>query len=87
MGAALATIAAIEVNSIFGPVEELHTYGSPRVGDDGFSSFVSVRLKKIWRVVHNRDLVPHVPLVSQNYHHVPREVLFDEEMRKYEVCE
>lgn len=86
MGAALATIAAIEVNSIFGPVEELHTYGCPRLGDTNFAGFVNLRLNKIWRVVHNRDLVPHVPLISQNFQHPPIEVLFDEEMKNYQVC-
>jgi predicted lipase len=58
-------------------VKELHTFGSPRVGNNAFSMFVQQRVKTIWRVVHNRDIVPHVPLQNQNYHHVATEIFFD----------
>ena len=78
LGGALATIAAIELHSKITSISELHTYGSPRVGDINFSMFVKTRIPNSLRVVHNRDIVPHVPLISQNYHHISFEVLFDE---------
>jgi hypothetical protein len=86
LGGALATIAAIEINTQGEKISELHTYGSPRVGNADFAMYVKTRLPNSLRVVHNRDIVPHVPLLSQNYHHVPFEILFDEEMRKYQIC-
>ena len=43
-------------------------------------------MPKSLRVVHNRDIVPHVPLLSQNYYHIPTEILFDEPMIGYKIC-
>jgi len=71
LGAALATIAAIEIHTNGGKISELHTWGSPRVGNSYFAQFVKTRLPNTLRVVHNRDIVPHVPLISQDYHHLP----------------
>ncbi len=48
--------------------------------------FVKNRIERIRRVVHNRDLVPHVPLMSQDYHHTPYEILFTEDMGRYQIC-
>jgi hypothetical protein len=86
LGAALATFGAIEVHTQLEHVSELHTWGCPRVGNDAFAQFVKMRILTL-RVVHNRDIVPHVPLVNQNYHHFSTEVLFDEPMRQYRLCD
>jgi hypothetical protein len=48
--------------------------------------FLKTRVSNIFRVVHNRDIVPHVPLISQNYYHPSFEILFDEDMNKYKIC-
>jgi triacylglycerol lipase len=58
LGAALATIAAYEV----GNVQALYTYGSPRVGNVPFAQVFSEADIAHYRVVHHKDVVPHVPI-------------------------
>jgi hypothetical protein len=48
--------------------------------------FIKSRLPSVVRVIHNRDIVPHVPLESQNFYHPPYEVLFNEDFTSYQVC-
>lgn len=38
-----------------------------------------------YRVVHNRDLVPHLP-PDFGYKHAPYEILFDKEFKNYTIC-
>jgi hypothetical protein len=33
MGGAIATVAALDINSIFGKVNKFYSYGQPRVGN------------------------------------------------------
>lgn len=61
LGGALATVAALEIQLRYKLVSELHTFGCPRVGNQGFSMYLQTRISSIIRVVHNRDVVPHVP--------------------------
>jgi len=49
----------------------LQTFGGPRVGDQNFVRYLTQKVTKIRRVVHNKDIVPHVPLISQNFIHPP----------------
>ena len=37
-------------------------FGQPRVGDLAYSNFAKTILPESWRVVHNRDIVPHLPM-------------------------
>jgi len=57
------------------------------VGDINFAKFAISRIPNTFRVIHDHDIVPHVPLVSQNFHHPPFEVLFDANMQKYRICD
>jgi triacylglycerol lipase len=71
LGAALATVAA---NLLCADQPEglgirgLYTYGSPRVGDNGFGRRITV---PVYRFRNNTDLVTHVPL-GLVFHHVGR---------------
>jgi hypothetical protein len=58
LGAALATLAA----ELHGGRETLYTFGSPRVGNEEFSTGHAQRVSATWRLVHDRDLVTRVPL-------------------------
>lgn len=68
LGAAMATIMAsrchkhLEVN----PVEELYTYGSPRVGWPTYCDSLGVTHHR-W--VNNNDIVTRVPLALMGYRH------------------
>ena len=54
LGAALATLCA----SRYGNVQGVYTFGSPRVGNEGFKEKLQA---KIYRVVNNDDIVARVP--------------------------
>jgi hypothetical protein len=58
LGAALATLGAIEAVSEKLPVRGLYTYGSPRVGNTGFAA---LEPRRAFRFVHGEDMVPKVP--------------------------
>ena len=61
LGAALATVAANLCSDAFGALglKGTYTYGSPRVGDDGFCRRIP---GVVWRFRNDSDLVTHVPL-------------------------
>jgi len=61
LGAALATLAAnlcSDQPKQLG-LKGLYTYGSPRVGDEGFGKRIPC---KVWRFRNNSDIVTHVPI-------------------------
>jgi len=66
LGAALATLGAHDAVAS-GKVDVvaqnvvLYTYGSPRVGNPYFAFALDKAIPNIFRVVHYKDLVPHVP--------------------------
>lgn len=54
----------------------LYTYGQPRVGNEKFSKTLRGLIAHTWRVVHKRDIVPHLPPKMFKFHHLSREVWF-----------
>ena len=52
------------------PDVQCYNYGSPRVGDPGFSAFAGTMMTDSWRVTHYKDCVPHVPEQALGYKHV-----------------
>ena len=65
LGAAMATICASRIEE-FVWVNELYTFGSPRVGT---RSFVKGIKTTHWRFVNNNDVVTTVPLALMGYKH------------------
>jgi hypothetical protein len=64
LGGALATIAAFDaVTSYNLPAQQaiLYNFGSPRVGNFELASAIEKAVPQIYRLVHWRDLVPHLP--------------------------
>jgi len=39
----------------------IYNYGQPRVGDGTYAGFVNGKIKELYRTVHAKDMVPHVP--------------------------
>lgn len=82
LGAALATLAALRCSGRAATADllhTLHTFGSPRVGDEAFTAAFAARLReRTYRVVNNEDLVTRVPTRTQGYDHVGALVYIDE---------
>jgi hypothetical protein len=50
------------------------------------AQFMKTKLDNIYRVVHYKDLVPHLPFEWLEYMHPPYEIWFTEDMKEYKVC-
>jgi triacylglycerol lipase len=76
LGAAMATICAYRCkkSSIVGDPQELHTFGSPRVGCKKYIRHAHVTH---YRWVHNNDIVTRVPPALMGYRHCGDEIYFD----------
>ncbi|XWS35600.1 hypothetical protein CRYUN_Cryun20dG0011100 [Craigia yunnanensis] len=63
LGAALATLAANDINSNFGnaPMVTVISFGGPRVGDQSFRCQLEKSGTKILRIVNSDDLITKVP--------------------------
>ncbi|GMT11364.1 hypothetical protein PFISCL1PPCAC_2661 [Pristionchus fissidentatus] len=92
LGGALAAMGAIRVakNKIH-PVENIvfYTFGEPRTGDQQFANLLD-SLVQGYRVVHNKDLIPHTPFTSMGYMHHRSEVFYENNMSpgsSYVVCQ
>lgn len=78
MGAALSVIVGVEMKLKYNKVVEIHNVGCPRVGNVNFAQFVQTKVDRVLRVVHNRDLVVHLPPVEFGFHHPAHEIFWDE---------
>ena len=55
----------------------MYTYGCPRVGNGNFARYLHGIIPQMYRVVHNKDLVPHVPPEDFNFFHSAYEIFYD----------
>lgn len=77
-GAAISQLIAMEL-SARNIESSVYNFGQPRIGDIDYSTFVNSYIKTIWRVTHNRDIVPHIPFsTALNYYHSCREAFENE---------
>jgi len=82
LGGALAALCALDLRATHLKDREvgLYTFGEPRVGNPEFSDFFSEKLPTAYRLVHQDDIVPHLPpygrdvLLLTNFHHHSTEV-------------
>lgn len=76
LGAAMATICAYrcKASSIAGDLQELHTFGSPRVGCKRYVRHAQITH---YRWVHNNDVVTRVPPPWMGYRHCGDEIYLD----------
>ena len=70
LGGALAQLTAMElVHS--GYSVSMINFGQPRVGESNYAAFSNTKLPNQYRVVHNKDMVPHNPTSTWplNFYH------------------
>ena len=72
LGGALASLAAADLRSEGYP-SALYTYGSPRVGNDAWTDFVTAQPGGNFRVTHGSDPVPRVAPVLLAFRHISPE--------------
>lgn len=88
LGAALSTLLAFDIiNELDNyKLKYLVTYGSPRVGNNYFSSNMNSYTYISYRITHYYDSVPHLPTESMGYQHISNEIWYNEENSKYDIC-
>lgn len=70
LGAALATLCALEFERQKFPIAGVYTFGSPRVGNAAFCKIYDDCLNDItFRIVNQNDIVPRVPPLLNGYRH------------------
>jgi predicted lipase len=78
LGAALSIIAAIRIKAQYHKKTVIHNFGSPRLANPALAHYINARIDTIYRVVHNRDIVPHLPPLAFGYQHPAYEVFWNE---------
>jgi len=87
LGAALAQLAAISFKMDNPSITtHVYSYGTPRTGDQPFSSFYSTTVDESYRITHWHDVVPHLPLLILGFYHTPNEAWFDEAFDSFTYC-
>jgi hypothetical protein len=86
MGAALSEIAGLRLKQKFNVQVDIHNFGCPRVGNSAMAQYIYTKVDSLYRVVHHKDIVPHLPPENYYYHHPPFEVFWDEPMTSYVIC-
>ncbi|EDQ87174.1 uncharacterized protein MONBRDRAFT_38123 [Monosiga brevicollis MX1] len=92
LGAALAAMCSLDLSIGHPQARILHyTYGQPRVGNQAFAQFYeSHNLAQHYRMTHNEDPVPHLPLESMGFYHISTEVYYGEKFEgqsSLKVCD
>jgi len=87
LGAAVATVATLELHSKGFDVRSSYLFESPRVGNKEFAEYFDSKFngKDVWRITHTADIVPSLPPAGFGYHHTGQEVFFDKH-GDYHLC-
>jgi hypothetical protein len=91
LGAAIALHAALGLEDQYGvPIEALHMFGSPRVGNPAFSLHAQTRFSQdtLYRITNGQDIIVQLPFVFMGYSHVHGEVNFPDHNNDthYRLC-
>jgi predicted lipase len=78
LGAAVATLTAIDLQESGMGAVRLFNFGSPRVGNDEFAAWTSTYISDRNRVTHYKDMVPHVPM-HERFTHISGEWYEDQD--------
>jgi len=86
LGAAVGTVATLELFSKGFDVRASYLFESPRVGNSAFAEYFDSKFngKDVWRITNGADPVPGLPS-GFDYHHTGQEVFFDKD-GNHHVC-
>merc|ERR1712000_456938 len=84
LGGAMANFMVIDLYQRFGKkTDYFYTMGAPRVGNTAFANYVDSIGINAWRLVHARDMVPHLPTENMGFTHNGVEVWYEKGMRSW----
>lgn len=59
-GGVLASLAALDIKRKFNKPLTLYTFGQPRLGNSNFAAYATKMIPEQYRVINNKDIVPHI---------------------------
>ena len=88
------------IKSSFKPYIQVYTFGQPRIGNSAFNDPVKAKIDEWYRVVHNKDVVVHIPPWIPNFergcihngsfpfypYHAAEEIYYDKPFENYKEC-
>jgi len=75
----MSTLFALHVKRFVKLPVRQFSFGTPRIGDEGFAAAYHRELyPNSFRVTHHADLVPHLPLESMGFAHEGRQIYCDD---------
>ena len=84
-GAAVCELLAMEIKKENINIQ-IYNFGKPRIGNLNYANFVNAEIPINWRIVHNQDIVPHLPPTKVfEYIHSCRE-LFENSKGELIIC-
>jgi len=89
LGAALSVACAMELmrkNVVPGERLTVINIGLPRVGNKPFATYFDQHVSNHYRIVNQRDIVPHFPPEIMGFWHVSTEIWFPTNYTSYKVC-
>jgi predicted lipase len=88
LGAAMAALCTAELVHSGYKISASYTFGMPRVGNEAFATWYksSSGIPGTYRVVHDHDPVPHVPLSAMDFHHMPYETFYKHDYKTWQLC-
>jgi hypothetical protein len=86
LGGAIAAGAAPDIKATFGKVSNFYTFGAPRLGNPAHAAWFSTYISQPHRVIHNADIVPHLPTQSMDFSQFNFELWYTEDMKTYATC-
>ena len=95
LGAALASLAALNFSRTTSNAVEVYTFGCPRFGNKELAQYFAGQVAANWRIVNEHDVVPTihpetdlVPGVKSNYHHTWTEIWYQQDdPLRYRQCD
>jgi predicted lipase len=69
LGGSLAILAAADLAKTHGKIEQVYTFGQPRVGNAAFASHYQSLVSNTFRLIDFADIVPHVPPSAFGFQH------------------
>lgn len=85
LGAALAQLTSMDLLKA-GYSPTVYNFGQPRVGDKSYAAFSTGKVDT-WRVTHNKDIVPHIPVTTgMEFYHMCREE-FEDANHNLKTCD
>jgi len=88
LGAALSVLAAVEIGIDSGLPITCYNFGDPRVGNIIFADYFDNHIQTSWRMVNQRDIIPHLPGKALGFWHIATEVWWpNSTFSEYMTCD